>query len=74
MNVETFNYSLESLAPFFYLNKRNRKNIYIFPTEKEARYEPQDENQRTRRKIHGECDVRSGPARRHTCLACWRRA
>ena len=36
MNVETFNYSLESLAPFFYLNKRNRKNIYIFPTEKEA--------------------------------------
>ena len=36
MNVETFNYSLESLAPFFYLNKRDRKNIYIFSTEKEA--------------------------------------
>ena len=36
MNVETFNYSLESLPPFFYLNKRNEKNIYIFPTEKEA--------------------------------------
>ena len=36
MNVETFNYSPESLAPFFYLNKRDRKNIYIFSTEKEA--------------------------------------
>ena len=36
MNVETFNYSPESLAPFFYLNKRDRKNIYIFPTEKET--------------------------------------
>ena len=36
MNVETFNYSLESLAPFFYLNKRDKKNIYVFPTEKEA--------------------------------------
>jgi transcription-repair coupling factor (superfamily II helicase) len=36
MNVETFNYSIESLAPFFYLNKRDGKNIYIFPTEKEA--------------------------------------
>ena len=36
MNEETFNYSSESLAPFFYLNKRDRKNIYIFSTEKEA--------------------------------------
>ena len=36
MNVETFNYSPESLAPFFYINKRDRKNIYIFPTEKET--------------------------------------
>ena len=36
MNVETFNYSPESLAPFFYLNKRDRKNIYIFPTEKKT--------------------------------------
>ena len=36
MNVKTFNYPLESLAPFFYLNKRNKKNIYVFPTEKEA--------------------------------------
>ncbi len=36
MNVERFDYSLESLAPFFYLNKRDRKNIYIFSTEKEA--------------------------------------
>ena len=36
MNVETFNYSLESLAPFFYLNNRNKKNIYVFSTEKES--------------------------------------
>ena len=36
MNVKTFNYPLESLAPLFYLNKRNKKNIYVFPTEKEA--------------------------------------
>ncbi len=36
MNVETFNYSLESLAPFFYLNKRNKKNIYVFSSEKES--------------------------------------
>ena len=36
MNVETFNYSPESLALIFYLNKRDRKNIYIFPTEKET--------------------------------------
>ena len=36
MNEETFNYSSESLAPFFYLNKRDSKNIYIFSTEKEA--------------------------------------
>jgi transcription-repair coupling factor (superfamily II helicase) len=36
MNVETFNYSFESLAPFFYLNKRNKKNLYVFSTEREA--------------------------------------
>ena len=36
MNVETFNYSPESLAPIFYLNQRDRKNIYIFSTEKES--------------------------------------